>query len=97
MLMTIFKHPTDATGSDDCFEFFFVPTPPEDTRAQFVQIARPLFESISRYATQNALLAQTRALLLPRLISGRLPVEHLEVQFPSSMQGEAGESEPAHA
>ncbi len=34
-------------------------------------------------------LRQTRDLLLPRLISGKLSVEDLDIQFPPSMQDEA--------
>ena len=34
----------------------------------------------------NRNLTQTRDLLLPRLISGKLSVEDLDIQFPPSMQ-----------
>ena len=33
-------------------------------------------------------LTKTRDLLLPRLISGKLPVENLDIQFPPGMAGE---------
>ena len=39
----------------------------------------------------NQTLTQTRDLLLPRLISGKLSVEDLDIQFPPSMQEEATE------
>ena len=35
---------------------------------------------------QNELLVSTRDNLLPRLISGKLSVENLDIQFPPSMQ-----------
>ena len=38
---------------------------------------------------QNEILTKTRDLLLPRLISGKLSVEDMNIQFPPSMLGEA--------
>ena len=37
-------------------------------------------------AKQSLALARSRDMLLPRLISGKLKVDHLAIQFPSSMQ-----------
>ena len=80
---------TGASGrqrvQNDCFTYFFVLTPPKNIREQFSAIARPLFDSISLYARENLTLTQTRDLLLPRLISGKLSVEDLDIQFPPSM------------
>ena len=45
----------------------------------------------------SRVLMKTRDLLLPRLISGKLPVEDLDIQFPPSMRYEATEPEPVHA
>jgi type I restriction enzyme S subunit len=39
--------------------------------------------------TQNAALANARDKLLPRLISGKLPVENLDIQFPPGMAEES--------
>ncbi len=50
---------------------------------------KPFFSEIKLLAQQIANLAQTRDLLLPRLISGKLSVEDLDIQFPPSMQDEA--------
>jgi type I restriction enzyme S subunit len=47
--------------------------------------------------TQNENLTKTRDLLLPRMISGKLSVEHLNIQFPPSMLAETSEPEFAHA
>ena len=44
---------------------------------------------IRALARQNEPLTQTRDLLLPRLISGKLSVEDLDIQFPPSMTGES--------
>ena len=43
-----------------------------------------------------AKLIEARNLLLPRLISGKLSVEDLDIQFPPSMQEEAVKPEAAH-
>lgn len=55
-------------------------------------------EVVSKFHTQaellrnmNQKLVETRDLLLPRLISGKLSVEHLDIQFPPGME------ESAHA
>ena len=73
----------------DCFDYFLIPTPPEPILAQFVEVARPLFQLVSQLATMNSRLSSTRDLLLPRLISGKLSVEDLDIQFPPSMEDAA--------
>lgn len=45
-----------------------------------------MFNSVSVYAEEIENLTKTRDLLLPRLISGKLSVEDLDIQFPPSMQ-----------
>jgi type I restriction enzyme S subunit len=72
-------------------------TPPEDLIEEFARLSKPLFKSIQSGLAQNKNLTQTRDLLLPRLISGKLSVEDLDIQFPPSMQEEATEPPPAHA
>lgn len=85
----------------DCFDYFFIPRPPEDIRNQFVALVRPLLESVAQYSKQIAVLTKTRDLLLPRLISGKLSVEELDIQFPPSMQDQplapASADEARHA
>lgn len=80
---------TGASGrqrvQEDCFSYFIVPTPPKRILDQFSEITRPLFDSISTNEKQNAMLSKTRDLLLPRLISGKLSVADLDIQFPPSM------------
>ena len=92
---------TGASGrqrvQQDCFDYIFISAPPEDIRNKFVEITRPVFESICHFAAQIKVLTQTRDLLLPRLISGKLSVENLDIQFPPSMLGETAEPESADA
>lgn len=45
----------------------------------------PLFTQIVMLLQTNELLAASRDRLLPRLISGKLSVEDLDIQFPPSM------------
>jgi len=42
----------------------------------------------------NANLGKTRDLLPPRLISGKLRVDQLDIQFPPSMRAETAEAAP---
>jgi type I restriction enzyme, S subunit len=62
--------------------------PPDSLLARFEEIARSILDSIvNTYFIQLKLVA-TRDLLLPRLISGKLSVENLEIQFPPGMEEE---------
>lgn len=49
----------------------------------------PINNEIHALWKQNHVLTQTRDRLLPRLISGKLSVGNLDIQFPPSMQDEA--------
>ena len=70
--------------------------PPSTICDNFVKLVRPLFNSVTNYSKQIETLSKTRDLLLPRLISGKLSVEDLDIQFPPSMKEEE-EPEIAHA
>ncbi|NOQ93783.1 MAG: restriction endonuclease subunit S [Methylophaga sp.] len=60
--------------------------PPKDLRIEFNNVVKPLFNQIQLLAQANMNLINTRDNLLPRLISGKLSVENLNIQFPPSMQ-----------
>jgi hypothetical protein len=62
--------------------------PPEPIIAEFARIESPLFKNIETLLHANRKLVETRDKLLPRLISGKLPVEHLDIQFPPGMAEE---------
>jgi type I restriction enzyme S subunit len=51
----------------------------------FGKMVIPLFEQRKLLIKSNSILNASRDLLLPRLISGKLPVEHLDIQTPPSM------------
>ena len=64
-------------------------TPPEPLAARFNEFESPIFKAIETHLRENEKLAEIRDLLLPRLISGKLSVENLDIQFPPSMVEEA--------
>lgn len=61
-------------------------TPPQKLVAAYEQQARPMFDQVESLTKMNRRLRATRDSLLPRLISGKLRVEALDIQFPPSMQ-----------
>ncbi len=63
-------------------------TPPESIVAEFTRIESPLFKAIENHLRANRKLIEIRNKLLPRLISGKLSVENLDVQFPLGMAEE---------
>ncbi|WP_454683383.1 restriction endonuclease subunit S [Ancylobacter moscoviensis] len=52
--------------------------PPADIRARFGRTVRPMRQAVEQLTQQNANLAASRDLLLPRLISGQLSVTQAE-------------------
>lgn len=75
--------------AESCFSFFLIPVPPQALMDLFTDKVRPMFKAIKTYSDQNKALNKTKNLLLPRLISGKLSVEELDIQFPPSMQSDA--------
>ncbi|APZ41802.1 restriction endonuclease subunit S [Acidihalobacter ferrooxydans] len=67
----------------------FILIPPKEIQAAFDDQITKLFRQKENFEKQIELLAQVRDTLLPRLISGKLAVENLDVRFPPSMT-EAG-------
>jgi type I restriction enzyme S subunit len=59
--------------------------PPEDLRLAFHEIVTPIFNEIKTLMRTNDNLTETKNSLLPRLISGKLSVTDLDIQFPPSM------------
>ena len=52
-------------------------------------LVNPIFVQMQSILQQTMILRSTRDLLLPRLISGKLSVEHLDIQFPPGMEESA--------
>ncbi|MBA2658379.1 MAG: restriction endonuclease subunit S [Nitrosospira sp.] len=68
----------------------------ENLIAEFNVRYRGFLEQAQNLVRQNELLVHSRDALLPRLISGKLSVEHLDIQFPSSTVEEL-KTEAVHA
>jgi type I restriction enzyme, S subunit len=60
--------------------------PDTSLQAEFCKLVEPLNEQRDSLARANVRLKKTRDALLPRLISGKLRVDALDIQFPPSMQ-----------
>ena len=77
------KSMSGATGrqrvSEKCFEQFFIAQPDVATLESLNKIAAEMFMQIFVLATKNQNLRQTRDLLLPKLISGKVEVSELAV------------------
>ncbi len=61
--------------------------PPKALQDRFDAVIAPIFKQQEALLKQNSNLTQTRDSLLPRLISGKLSVENLDIQFPPGMEG----------
>ncbi len=74
-----------ATSFDD-FENAQIVWPSSGLLATFHQRTEPMLRQVALLRAQCRALAQQRDVLLPRLISGKLRVDALDIQFPPSMQ-----------
>jgi type I restriction enzyme, S subunit len=72
-------------------------TPPKKLVAAYEQQARPMFDQIESLTKANRRLRATRDALLPRLISGKLRVDNVDIQFPPSMLPPPAEAAPRAA
>lgn len=62
--------------------------PPQKLLKLYAETVDTFFGMKRILAQQNEQLEMTKAMLLPRLISGMLSIENLDIQFPPSMMGE---------
>ncbi|RIA34197.1 type I restriction enzyme S subunit [Stenotrophomonas sp. AG209] len=63
-----------------------VSVPSDPLLARFNTMVKPMLDEIASLIHLNETLAKQRDALLPRLISGKLRVDALDIQFPPSMQ-----------
>ena len=66
-----------------------IAVPDKKLQNSFDEIIKPMFSNKEKLEEANEKLKQSRNLLLSRLISGKLPVESLDIRFPPSMQADA--------
>ena len=64
-------------------------TPPSVVIDAYDALADPMFKQMESLIKANCRLKVTRDSLLPRLISGKLKVDHLDIRLPPSMRAEA--------
>lgn len=69
----------------NCFNKFYLPLPNNEILKEFTKHTKNYFHLIMELHMKNRKLAEVRDSLLPRLISGKLLVENLDIQFPSSI------------
>lgn len=70
--------------------------PPVELTKKFGTLMQPIWHMMSFLRDQSENLTKTRDLLLPCLISGKLSVDDLDIQFPPSMleAASAADTEP---
>jgi type I restriction enzyme S subunit len=77
------KSMSGATGrqrvQEKCFDKFCFAHPDGKTLSKFSAVMQPLFRQVFTLAKKNRNLRTTRDLLLPKLISGQLDVEELDI------------------
>jgi type I restriction enzyme, S subunit len=77
-----------SVGKDELARFPVL-LPTKDMIHRFEEIAVPIDAQLGSLYGSNERLKQTRDALLPRLISGKLKVDHLNIRLPPSMRVEA--------
>lgn len=79
------KSMTGASGRQrvqpECFDKFQLAQPIQNILDKFAEIVRPMFQSIHQVDFKNKNLCKTRDLLLPKLISGEIDVEGMEIRM----------------
>ena len=68
-----------------------VHVPPRQTQQRFDEQVGPILQLSEQLRRANEALTAQRDALLPRLISGKLRVDHLDIQLPPSMRAEQAE------
>lgn len=59
----------------EAFKMFPMVVPPMEHQLKFEEIAKPIEQKIAKLKEENEVLAEIRDTLLPKLMSGELPVE----------------------
>ncbi|MDP2222827.1 restriction endonuclease subunit S [Nitrosomonas sp.] len=72
--------------SQELIKGFPLLTPTKDLIIEYSKVAESIFIQVEQLMKTNTYLRKIRDQLLPRLISGKLSVEHLDIQFPPGME-----------
>ncbi len=80
---------TGASGrqrvQENCFDYFLIKVPPKEIILKFSQVVKPIFAQLKIIYDKQEMYRKSRDLLLPRLISGKLAVDDLDIHFPPRM------------
>lgn len=68
-----------------CLNWMLINHPPKPLLDNFSEVVSPMYRLAEQLLNENNTLTKTRDLLLNRLISGKLRVDHLDIRFPPSM------------
>ena len=79
----------------DTFKIIPLVDPGNDLRARYIEVVEPMYMQSLLLRSANLRLIAARDALLPRLISGKLRVDHLDIQYPPSMA--ADRAQPVEA
>ena len=79
MFLEMIKHHAIGTTRQnfpfEAFKMFPIVVPPMELQLKFEEIAKPIEQKISKLKEENEVLAEIRDTLLPKLMSGEIPVE----------------------
>lgn len=79
MFLEMIKHHAIGTTRQNfpfkAFKMFPLAVPPMELQLKFEEIARPIEQKIAKLKEENEVLVEIRDTLLPKLMSGELPVE----------------------
>jgi type I restriction enzyme, S subunit len=78
-MQNVSKGTTQDNLSLEKIRIFDFLVPEKETMQLFIKITTPIFSQIKNLLLKNQNLSKTRDLLLPKLISGEIDVEHLDI------------------
>lgn len=87
-MVTVAKGAAYPATSFDDFENAQIVWPTDKLLADFHGRTEPMLRQVALLRDQSFLLAKQRDAILPRLISGKLRVDQLDIQYPPSMKSE---------
>ena len=93
-MVTVAKGSAYPATSFDDFARAKIIWPEKELLDEFHKRTSPMYANAAAMREANGRLRQMRDALLPRLISGKLRVDHLDIQLPPSMRAETAEAAP---
>ena len=91
-MVTVAKGAAYPATSFDDFERAELVWPTAHLLDEYHQLVEPMLRQVSALRKQSEQLRKQRYALLPRLISGKLRIDHLDIQFPPSMKVEQAQA-----